>query len=240
MIALLDADILAYRIAFACKDEKVNVARLRLSSYIIDILALKVDRTYEGCFVDDWKLYITGKGNFREQIAVTAPYKGNRTAPKPAHHQAMREWLLKEWNAINVSGIEADDAIATEATKLGEGNCVMVSVDKDFDQIPGWHYNFVKDVGYYVTKEEGLLSFYKQILSGDDADNIKGLRGIGSVRAADMLIETNNDELAMWQVCLDAYEGNVDRVLENARLLWLRRFDNELWIPPTLRINNGN
>ena len=55
MIALLDADILAYRIAFACKDEKVNVARLKLSSYIIDILALKVDRTYEGCFVDDWK-----------------------------------------------------------------------------------------------------------------------------------------------------------------------------------------
>ena len=235
MIALLDADILAYRIAFACKDENVKIARLRLSSYIVDILALKVDRTYEGCFVDDWKLYITGKGNFREQLATTAPYKGNRTAPKPEYHQAMRDWLMQEWNAILVEGSEADDAIATEATKLGVGNCIMVSVDKDFDQIPGWHYNFVKNVGYYVTEEEGLLSFYKQILSGDDADNIKGLMGVGPAKAAKMLSETDNDELAMWQVCLDAYDGNADRVLENARLLWLRRFDNEWWIPPTLR-----
>jgi hypothetical protein len=240
LIALLDADILAYRIAFACKDEKVNAARLRLSSYIIDILALKVDHTYEGCFVDDWKLYITGKGNFREQIAITAPYKGNRTAPKPEHHQAMRDWLLKEWGAILVKGSEADDAIATEATKLGAGNCIMVSVDKDFDQIPGWHYNFVKNIGYYVTEEEGLLSFYKQILTGDDADNIKGIYGVGPAKAGKMLAETYNDELAMWQVCIDAYEGNTDRVIENARLLWLRRYDDELWTPPTLRINNGN
>ena len=59
--------------------------------------------------------------------------------------------------------------------------------------------------------------------------------GIGPAKAAKMLSETDNDELAMWQVCLDAYDGNADRVLENARLLWLRRFDNEWWTPPTLR-----
>ena len=234
MIALVDADVLGYRIAFACKDEELSVAKHRLNSFIADILTHEVDTVYDGCFVDSWKLFLTGKNNFRHKLATIAPYKGNRTAPKPAHLPALRKHLVDEWKAEVVDGQEADDAIAIEATTLGD-SCVMVSVDKDFDQIPGWHYNFVKNVGYYVTEEEGLLSFYKQILSGDDADNIKGLMGVGPAKAAKMLNETNNDELAMWQVCLDAYEGNADRVLENARLLWLRRFDNEWWIPPTLR-----
>ena len=37
----------------------------------------------------------------------------------------------------------------------------------------------------------------------------------------------------MYQCCVEAYEGNEERVIENARLLWLRRYDDEpLWIPP--------
>ena len=237
MKALLDSDILGYRIAFACENETVDVAKHRLDHYITDILMCGVDNTFKDCFCDSWQLYLTGKNNFRYGVATTVPYKGNRVAPKPQHLQALRQHMIEEWGASVTDGDEADDAIAIDGTTLGLA-CVMVSLDKDFDQIPGWHYNFVKKIGYFVDERQGLYSFYKQILTGDTADNIQGLAGIGPVKAAKKLAvcedvtDLSEYEMAMYDVCVDAYEGNVDRVLENALLLWLRRTPNEMWTPP--------
>lgn len=232
MHAVVDADILCYRIAFACKDQPVGVAYRTLDNYIADILVRGVDRVYDGCFVDSWSMHLTGKGNFREAVATTAVYKGNRLdTPKPEHHAALKQHLIESWFAKVAEGQEADDAIAIEATKLGD-DCVIVSLDKDLDQVAGWHYNFVKGTTYYITPQEGMLRFYCQILMGDSADNIKGITGIGPVTARKML-EDAEDELDMYQRCVDAYEGNSDRVIENARLLWLRRTKDEpLWMPP--------
>ena len=231
-IALIDSDIVAYRIAFACKDENEKTAKHRLDGYLDDILMCGVDNTFPDCFVDSWKLFLTGKTNFRKDIAVTAVYKGNRTAPKPDHLQALREHMIKEWGAIVSEGQEADDDVATAGTELGDEG-IMVSLDKDIDQVSGWHYNFVKKQGYYVSKAEALFKLYHQILTGDTADNIIGLKGIGPVKASKILDEST-DEYDMYCRCVEAYDGNEDRVTENARLLYLRRTKDEpLWIPPT-------
>jgi DNA polymerase-1 len=112
-----------------------------------------------------------------------------------------------------------------------QSNFVIASVDKDLDQIAGWHYNFVKKIGYNITPEEGMYRFYKQILTGDSADNIIGIRGVGPV-TADKLLSEATDEMEMYAICLEQYEGNEERVIENARLLWLRRYEDELWQPP--------
>ena len=230
MIALVDADIIGYRIAFACKDESITTAKFTLNSYIADILMCGVDNTFDGCYVSQWKLFLTGKNNFRNNIATTAVYKGNRTAPKPEHLPALRQHMMKEWGAVVVEGQEADDAIAIEATVLKE-ECVIASVDKDLDQIAGWHYNFVKKNGYHVTHEVGMRSFYKQILTGDAADNIIGLRGIGPAKAEKLLTEAISEE-ELYTACVLAYDGNEARVLENAKLLWLRRHEEQEWKPP--------
>lgn len=231
VIALVDSDIIAYRIAFACKNENGKSAKNSLNSYLTDILISGIDNTYSGCYADEWILYLTGKNNFRLDIATTAVYKGNRTAPKPAHLSALRKHLVEEWGAVVIDGQEADDAIAIEATKL-QDNYIVASVDKDLDQIAGWHYNFVKKIGYNITPEEGMFRFYKQILTGDAADNIMGINGIGPVKADKLLAEAE-DENEMYSICLEQYGGNEDRVIENARLLWLRRYENELWQPPS-------
>jgi hypothetical protein len=231
MIALVDADIIGYRIAFACKDENITTAKYTLNSYIADILTCGVDNTFDGCYVDQWKLFLTGKDNFRNNIAVTAVYKGNRTAPKPEHLPALRQHMVKEWGAVVVEGQEADDAIAIEASVLKE-EYIVASVDKDLDQIAGWHYNFVKKQGYHVTPEQGMYSFYKQILTGDAADNIIGLQGIGPVKADKILNELITEE-ELYAACVAAYDGDEERVLENARLLWLRRSEGQQWQPPT-------
>jgi hypothetical protein len=227
MIALVDSDIIAYRIAFACKNESVTTARRTVDKYVTDIL-LRVD--HDDRFYDSWRLYLTGKDNFRLEIAKTAVYKGNRTAPKPPHHKELREHLVSEWGAVVYNGIEADDAIATDATEIGD-SCIMASVDKDFDQIKGWHFNFVKNKHYYVDDAAGMRFFYRQILTGDSADNIMGLYNVGNKRA-DVMLGEAVDEKDLYNICVEAYDGNEDRVIENARLLWLRRYKDQIWNPP--------
>ena len=106
-----------------------------------------------------------------------------------------------------------------------------MSLDKDLDQIVGWHYNFVKHLGYYIKPEEGLVKLYTQMLTGDAADNIKGLFRVGPVKAAKIIGDTT-DELELYNKVLEAYEGDAERVLENAQLLFLRRYEGQIWTPP--------
>jgi len=231
MKALFDSDIFAYRAASACEDEDEATAQRTLDRLIVDVLMCGVDTLYPDCFVDSWSMHLTGKNNFRYQIATTVPYKGNRVdKPKPKHLAFLRSHLVKEWGASISEGEEADDTIAIEATKLGD-NCVIVSLDKDLDQICGWHYNFVKRLSYYITPEEALVKLYTQMLTGDAADNIKGLFRIGPVKAAKIIGDTTN-ELELYNKVLEAYEGNAERVLENAQLLFLRRYEGQIWNPP--------
>ena len=232
MIALLDSDIYAYRAAAACENEDELQAKRSVDSLIINTLMCGVDKCG---YVDAWKLFLTGKGNFRNDIATTAPYKGNRADKvKPKHLAALRSHLMQEWKADMSEGQEADDSIAIEATTLGDDG-VIVSLDKDLDQVAGWHYNFIKKEAYYVTEDEGLLRLYMQILTGDTADNIIGLRGIGNVKAKKML-EGAEDETEMFIRCVEAYDDNEDRVVENAHLLFLRRHEGQTWIPPSKRM----
>jgi len=59
-----------------------------------------------------YKAYLTGKGNFREDVATILPYKGNRKAPKPVHYQAIRDYLVAYWDAEIIEGMEADDMLS--------------------------------------------------------------------------------------------------------------------------------
>lgn len=224
MKALLDADILCYRVGFATEDEHENTAIETMAVFLEDLLMFDLVDT------DDHELFLTGKTNFRNEVAVTVPYKGNRKdVKKPKHLPLLREYLQTAWGASVSDGQEADDDIAIRATELkGEG--LIVSIDKDFMQVPGWHYNFVKKVKKEVTPEDGLRFFYKQILMGDSADNIKGIHRVGEVTATKMLAELKTEQ-EFYACCVEAM--GAERVLENGRLLWLRRTADQMWEPPS-------
>lgn len=223
MIALIDGDILCYRIGFATEDEDEGTAINTMATFIEDLLLFDLT-DYE-----DTEVFLTGKENFRFDVAKTIPYKGNRKdTKKPKHLPLLRDYLVKAWGASVSEGQEADDDIAIRATELGE-ECIMVSIDKDFMQVPGWHYNFLKKEKTFVTEEDGLRFFYTQILTGDAADNIQGIKGVGPVRAKKILKDAQS-AYQLYQCCVE--EMGEERVLENARLLWLRRTPNETWEPP--------
>ena len=221
MKALIDGDILCYRIGFATNNETEDVAIRTMATFLEDLLMYDLS-------ADDWTTYLTGKRNFRNDVAVTEKYKGNRKKEKPVHIQLLRDYLVASWNGVVSDGNEADDEIAIAATSLGDES-IIVSLDKDFDQVQGWHYNFVKKNKYYIKPAEGLLNFYMQFLVGDRIDNIIGVDGIGPVKARKLL--EGKTEQEMFDICVEKL-GSVERAVENGRLLFLQRHPNQLWSPP--------
>lgn len=223
MKALVDADILVYRFGFASEGDPAEFALARLSEFL--------DNLYVNLPVDEVEGYLTGRNNFRNEIAVTAPYKGTRKADKPYHFQLLREYMQKSWGFIEIEGMEADDKLGIEAYKHAEDETIIVTIDKDLDMIRGNHYNFVKEEQYVITEEQGIRNFYLQMLTGDKVDNIIGLTGIGPVKSKKMLADCKTEK-EMYDIVLKAYDNNLDRVIENGRLLWILREEGQVWQPP--------
>lgn len=223
MKALIDGDILVYRIGFASENETESIAMARCSEFIEDLILFNGFGEYQG--------YLTGKTNFRNEIAVTAPYKGNRKSAKPKHYQLLRDYMESAWSFTMIEDQEADDAIGIAAYEMEVGEYCICSIDKDLDMLRGDHYNFVKDERYFITEEEGIKNFYKQLLMGDRVDNIIGIKGIGTVKAERLLKECKNEN-EMYLAVLEAYKDDDKRVLENGQLLWIRREPNQMWCPP--------
>jgi 5'-3' exonuclease len=226
-IALVDADFLVYRIGFSTEDEPVGIAKARLTEWLEDFI-------YVNLKADHYLAWITGKSNFRYDIAKTVPYKGNRKdAVKPKHYDALREHLVKRHDAILTVGEEADDTVAIDSTKLLD-ECWIVHVDKDLDQLRGWHYNPVKDERYYVDEFTAFKKFCIQVLTGDRTDNIPGLAGIGPKKAEKALRDAKTEE-ALLKAAFAKYQElghTLEYFTEQAQLLWLRRYKGELWSPP--------
>ena len=118
------------------------------------------------------RIFLSGSGNFREEIATLQVYKGNREdKPKPHHYSTIKEWFLEEGGAELITGMEADDALAIAQTEANGGD-VICSIDKDLMMIPGKHYNWGKGLKFRVTPDEGDAWFWRQMISGDRADHI--------------------------------------------------------------------
>ena len=159
---------------------------------------------------DDHQIYVTStdKSNYRFDIAMHVPYKGNRTQPKPYHYKDLKTYLMEHWGAKEISGKEADDELGIQQVKnltkdlygtkksiqdvkLSElygylDQTVIVTIDKDLDMIPGKHYNLVtKEL--YTTDYLGYLELYK------DRRKIRG----GGVKwfYAQMLMGDNADNI---------------------------------------------
>lgn len=179
------------------------------------------------------RVYLSGPGNFRELVAKTKPYKGNRLEAKPKHFNAVGEYLVGKWGAESVRGIEADDAIGIGLTSDPE-QAISVSVDKDLDQIAGWHYNWVTSELYYVSRRDADFALYTQILAGDVTDNIPGVPGIGEKKARDIL-EGAKNSTELCERAWAAYKDNGltrDYFIEQANLVYIWRKENDRYEPP--------
>ena len=219
----------------------------------LQAVKFKLNDILTACGATEYCGYLTGIGNFRDEVAVTKPYKGNRDKlHKPVHYQAIRDYLVSHHGGIIVDGMEADDALAIEQwnnykqieliKNKGRENdpkfknwtqTIICTIDKDLDQIPGWHYNWNKKEKYWIDEKQGLYNFYYQMLVGDSVDNIIGVYGCGP-KTAEKLLKDCKTEQEMFEVVWKEYERESGTQAETimqemADLLYIRKHPDDRW-----------
>jgi len=181
--------------------------------------------------------------NFRKDLAPS--YKCHRAAYlRPPGFAELEANMVAHAKVHRAPRLEGDDILGLLATKEPTEGKVIVTIDKDLQQIPGWHYNPDTDELIEVTPEQGVLFHLTQTLTGDRTDGYPGLPGCGPVKAAKILLGQDGDEEDVWERIVDAFElKNLTRddALLQARLAFVLRQgyynrktqEIKLWTPPT-------
>lgn len=128
--------------------------------------------------------------NFRKDLYE--PYKGDRPTERNPLLDELKGYLLKTYECKQIYMLEADDVLGIMSSEpQDEEKRIIVTIDKDLHQIPGFIFNPTKwkDGVKTVTQEEGDMKFYEQWMTGDSVDGYPGIPGVGPVRAASVLAE---------------------------------------------------
>ncbi len=207
----------------------------------------------------------TDTPNFRFKSAVTEPYKSDRAA-KPAIREMLREWLIQTQGAQVAQGYEADDMLGIYQqeqifkvnvgkiggadkvqeyleSQLNKDKTIAVHVDKDINQIPGWHYNTDKDEMWFCSylgelilsedrstlKGNGIAFFYAQMLLGDRTDTIPSLKKgkYGAVGVYELL-RNCKEESDYLEIVIEEFkkverDNWINRLQEQADLVFIVR-----------------
>lgn len=206
---LIDGDILIYTAAAAAQetfdfgDGPIVHAKMDLAGALARVAGdlkhlvdtLEADRAIMCLSANGWI--------FRKDIA--ASYKSNRKAAKPVLYSALRAEVVRTMETFERPKLEGDDVmgILATGTKRIPGTKIIVSIDKDMEQIPGLLFNPNKDTApRIVTPEAGARYHLYQTLIGDTTDGYPGCPGIGPVKANAIL-----DKEASWAAVVATFEA---------------------------------
>lgn len=173
-LALLDADILVYQCAAANAKYGGDLDDLHW------VLQNTAEEWTQGAGADEYMLYATNGDTFRHHFYPE--YKQNRKGkPKPRGFSEAREWVLSHDRSVWESGYEADDLMAMAAScPSSEGAKVIVSTDKDFNQVPKCkRYDPTKQEFFTPTESSADEFKLQQWVCGDTVDGYKGIHRYG-------------------------------------------------------------
>lgn len=265
----IDGDIVAYQVAYAGRNDSLKEVQKATSN--------KLKKIARGANADTLQIHMTDRDNsvnFRASVATIQPYKAGRATEKPKWLNHVREYMAQYWDGVMYSGIEADDAMAMNhyyssfaspsysdkevpdaylwSPTHQEKKHVICSTDKDLLTVRGaWVFNWDKDRTTYQSPLDAAGYFYKQCLTGDSVDNIKGLgvsREEGRIWGGDLLEfrmgPPSIGEASDWLWMIDQCESEEDMekvVLEayRERHLDLQFFSDELEPHPPLKTMLG-
>lgn len=176
MRPLVDADVLRYEVGAIGEGEDGPAS----FDFVAEVLDGRIRDICEAVHATEPPvLYLTGKNNFREEIAVTKPYKGNRKDAKPFHFDNLTAYMYNQYPIVIQDGLEADDLMCIEQIKSAKrnsrdhlfeyyewGGTVICTRDKDLRMVPGWHYGW----------ECGAQNEYGPVCHTDEDGEIELLR----------------------------------------------------------------
>lgn len=208
---LIDGDIIIHQVSQATEralhwgdDIWTTTADMRetrgLFRALVEDIADTLGSTLDSClfaFTD------YTRENWRRSILPS--YKAHRPGVhrKPLAYWPLREWISKTYKSACYPSLEADDVLGILAGTFPTGT-IVVSEDKDLQQIPGLLYNPNKpELGVVgITEEEADYFHLYQTMTGDAVDGYYGCPGIGPVRAKRALADSMT-----WETVVSVYES---------------------------------
>lgn len=252
-VALIDADILLYMattqyLEETGPDENDEYSYVINMEYVRKELQHRVQDTMDATGATHALLATTSIHNWRKR--VYAEYKKNRSIKKPLGFRAAKEWLASFFPESNeniryleIPHLEADDILGLHATHQGRTrklfddalsktfDTVVCGDDKDFKTIPGQLWNCRKpDLGIVtITPKEAVRFHLEQTLMGDMTDFVRGVRGIGPVKARSIMEDVGTSPEVWWKTVVQAYvDGNLSEkdALRTAQALRILQYDD--------------
>lgn len=200
MVLLIDADFLKYK--GTDKDT-------------VEELINKIDESIKSLLLysklNDF-IIVTSKGPYLKKTMFQS-YKENRPT-QPKRVEFIGSYLKYKYNSLFISGFEADDICIHLKNKYPDA-MMLCSQDKDvYNTVVGTHlipYKKSSD-GYshqmFTASDVDVDKFFiKQMLMGDNCDNVKSLKGLGE-KTADLLIESG---IGLIEV-LDIYKNGLNSI----------------------------
>lgn len=258
MRALLDCDILRYQMGSIqaahpfLEGEYVPAPEGEIIRLVEDLIQHVVKITG----ATEYVCPLSGKGNFRLDIAKQEPYKGNRdpNTGRPFHYDTVGDYIRNNHPCVIVDDMEADDWLGIEQRKDPE-NTIICSRDKDLGTVFGWHYRWAcgdrqpERLPHWISEYKAKEFFFHQLLTGDSTDNIMGCgkrlevmwggklmlrrKGVGA-KGADKILALCSTVQEMYDAVKIEYDNvfgdeSQEVMLENARLLYIGQTPDNLF-----------
>ncbi len=240
--ALIDADILVYRIGFAVEtdfgfDLETPYADFNEAK---KLLQNELEVLKQNLGVSKFVFCFSDVKSFRYDILAT--YKHNRRKherTKPVLYEDLKNFICQNFDVKIKPKLEADDCLGIISTRW-PGRFVIVSRDKDLRQIPGYHYE--KDQVFTVSLQEADRWFFIQTLAGDPTDGFSGCPTIGPKKAAKIIDAALAENNQPWATIVETYAKfmlDEQYALKQARLARILRSEDwdfetqeiKLWTP---------
>ena len=182
-LIIFDADIIPYVVCHNKKEEELKSLEdcIQLTKLFITSVLLKLEATHYTGFLTE------GKESFRYKIYPE--YKGQRKGIVPPYFKEVKQFLRDEYGFVSTPEVESDDLVLSlEQIEMDRSTVVIVSSDKDILNTCGQErYDPKKDQFHIYSREYAEEYFWKSMIIGDSADNIKGIPGKG-VKAAEAIM----------------------------------------------------
>lgn len=208
MIALIDADELAYRACFA-QEREIDWNDDGCPAVVSEVseayrtAVLMIERWTNGARADRPVLCFSPDDRTNFRFSVLPSYKHYRSNDKPEAYWALVDKLKGDYKWKCEPGLEADDLLGLYATHP-KVDAVVCSQDKDMGTLPVRWYNPRLDRLIKTSQHNADYFWMTQTMTGDPTDGYKGIPKVGEKKAAAALKGLVGLP-AMWQAVLGMY-----------------------------------
>ncbi len=186
-INIVDADSITFIVCHQKKDEEpltLEKCKERTDQFLGSLFKVTESTHYI--------LYLTVGQSFR--VKHYPEYKANRKGRElPQFFSEIKEYLITKYKAQYYHELEADDLCLITRNylkrKYPDAEIFISSPDKDMLNLEGTQYDYKHNVWKETPKEEDEWYFWTSMITGDTADNVKGIPKMGPKGAEELFEE---------------------------------------------------